>query len=166
MVLGKIHVIGNPPFGKQSSLCHKFIKHCATFADSFSFILPLAFKKDSNLEKIPLKFHLAGEILLPPDSFQLGYSDYKIPTVFQLWVKTNTLRNLKKKEVPRRFYFTLKVHANVAVTRVGCRAGALKLATVTNLQALNENTHYFLRADEELLRVLRVNVSLISETTS
>ena len=24
---GKIHVIGNPPFGKQSSLCHKFFKH-------------------------------------------------------------------------------------------------------------------------------------------
>merc|ERR1712137_1009196 len=165
MVLGKIHVIGNPPFGKQSSLCHRFIKHCATFADSISFILPLAFKKDSNLQKIPLKFHLAGEILLPHDSFQLGHSDYKIPTVFQLWVKADTHRSLIEVETPKYFYFTLKAWANVAITRVGGRAGALKLATGNNLQVLNKNTHYFLRADEKLLRVLSVNASLISETT-
>lgn len=38
-----IHIIGNPPFGRQSSLAIKFIKKCC----SISFILPKSFKKDS-----------------------------------------------------------------------------------------------------------------------
>lgn len=71
-----------------------------------------------------------------------------------------------KVEVPKYSYFTLRACANVAITRVGSRAGALKLATVNNLQVLNKNTHYFLRADEKLLRVLSVNASLVSETTA
>ena len=41
----KIHVVGNPPFGKQSSLAKKFIKHATLFCDSISFILPRSFKK-------------------------------------------------------------------------------------------------------------------------
>jgi len=81
---GKIHVIGNPPFGKQSSLCHKFFKHSATFATSISFILPLSFKKISNINKIPLNFHLAEEIILPLDSFLHRGICKSTPTVFQV----------------------------------------------------------------------------------
>jgi len=36
----KKHIIGNPPFGRQSSLAIKFIKKCCEFADTISFILP------------------------------------------------------------------------------------------------------------------------------
>jgi 16S rRNA A1518/A1519 N6-dimethyltransferase RsmA/KsgA/DIM1 with predicted DNA glycosylase/AP lyase activity len=36
----KIHIIGNPPFGRQSSLTIKFIKKSCEFCDSLSFILP------------------------------------------------------------------------------------------------------------------------------
>ena len=43
----KIHVIGNPPFGRQSSLAIKFIKKSCEFCDSISFILPRSFKKNS-----------------------------------------------------------------------------------------------------------------------
>jgi len=43
----KIHIIGNPPFGRQSSLAIKFIKKSCEFCDSVSFILPKSFKKDS-----------------------------------------------------------------------------------------------------------------------
>ena len=43
----KVHIIGNPPFGRQSSLAIKFIKKCCQFANSISFILPKSFKKDS-----------------------------------------------------------------------------------------------------------------------
>ena len=42
-----IHIIGNPPFGRQSSLAIKFIKKSCEFCDSISFILPKSFKKDS-----------------------------------------------------------------------------------------------------------------------
>ena len=36
----KIHIIGNPPFGRQSSLAIKFIKKSVEYCDSISFILP------------------------------------------------------------------------------------------------------------------------------
>ena len=42
----KIHIIGNPPFGRQSSLAIKFIKKSCLFCDTISFILPKSFKKD------------------------------------------------------------------------------------------------------------------------
>lgn len=40
------HVIGNPPFGRQSSTAIQFIKKSSLFAKSISFILPKSFKKD------------------------------------------------------------------------------------------------------------------------
>ena len=43
----KIHIIGNPPFGRQSSLAIKFIKKSCQFCTSISFILPKSFIKDS-----------------------------------------------------------------------------------------------------------------------
>lgn len=43
----KIHIIGNPPFGRQSSLAIKFIKKSCEYCDSISFILPRSFKKNS-----------------------------------------------------------------------------------------------------------------------
>jgi len=42
----KVHIIGNPPFGRQSSLAIQFIKKCCSFADTISFILPKSFRKD------------------------------------------------------------------------------------------------------------------------
>ena len=59
-----IHIIGNPPFGRQSSLAIKFIKKSCEFCDSISFILPKSFKKDSLKNKIPLNFHLIVEKFL------------------------------------------------------------------------------------------------------
>ena len=57
----KIHVIGNPPFGRQSSLAIKFIKKSCEFCDTISFILPKSFKKDSLKKRFPLNFHLVLE---------------------------------------------------------------------------------------------------------
>lgn len=41
----RVHVIGNPPFGRQSTLARQFIKHACSFADTISFVLPKSFKK-------------------------------------------------------------------------------------------------------------------------
>ena len=46
-----IHIIGNPPFGRQSAITIKFIKKCCLFSKSISFILPKSFKKDSLKDK-------------------------------------------------------------------------------------------------------------------
>ena len=54
----KIHVIGNPPFGRQSSLAIKFIKKSCEFCNTISFILPKSFKKDTLKRAFPPSFHL------------------------------------------------------------------------------------------------------------
>jgi len=90
----KIHVIGNPPFGKQSSTAIKFIKHATIFADSVSFILPKSFKKESLKSKIPLNFHLIHEYELPQYSFYLKNKLCNIPCVFQIWKKSNKNRKI------------------------------------------------------------------------
>ena len=67
---GNIHIIGNPPFGRQSSMAIKFIKKCCSFANSISFILPKSFKKDSMKKYFEKHYHLIYEMdLLDKISF-------------------------------------------------------------------------------------------------
>jgi len=77
-----IHVIGNPPFGKKSSLAIKFIKKCSEFCDSISFILPKSFNKYFLKKSVPLNFHLIKSHNLPLNSFNIP-----IRCVFQIWKK-------------------------------------------------------------------------------
>ena len=81
----KIHIIGNPPFGRQSSLAIKFIKHSCKFCNTISFILPKSFKKDSLKKHFPLHFHLIEEKDLPTNSFLVNDIEYDVPCVFQIW---------------------------------------------------------------------------------
>ena len=83
----KIHIIGNPPFGRQSSLAIKFIKKSCEFCDSVSFILPKSFKKDSLKKTFPLNFHLIFEIDLPNNSFLVDSVEHNVPCIFQIWEK-------------------------------------------------------------------------------
>jgi len=83
----KIHIIGNPPFGRQSSLAIKFIKKSCEFCDSVSFILPKSFKKDSLKKTFPLNFHLIFEIDLPEKSFLVDGVEHNVPCIFQIWEK-------------------------------------------------------------------------------
>ena len=82
-----IHIIGNPPFGRQSSIAKKFIKKSCEFCNTISFILPKSFKKDSLKKSFPLNFHLIKQIDLPSNSFVLNKVKYDVPCVFQTWEK-------------------------------------------------------------------------------
>ena len=79
----KIHIIGNPPFGRQSSLAIKFIKKSVKFCDSISFILPKSFKKDSLKRHMPLNFHLVFQEDILEDAFIVNNNKYSVPCVFQ-----------------------------------------------------------------------------------
>ena len=82
-----IHIIGNPPFGRQSSMAMKFITISSQFCDSISFILPKSFKKNSLKRHFPLNFHLKCEYDLPYNSFIINEKNYNVPCVFQIWIK-------------------------------------------------------------------------------
>ncbi len=86
----KYFVVGNPPFGKNSSLAVKFFNHSAGFADRIAFVVPRTFRKVSIQNKLDLNFHLVREEMLPANSFHVpGGEQYNVPCVFQVWERRN-----------------------------------------------------------------------------
>lgn len=139
----KVHVIGNPPFGRQSGLARRFIKKSAEFASSISFILPKSFKKESFQKAFPLHFHLVHELDLPDDAFLIDGKRHHVPCVFQIWVKQNTERPRPLDLKPEGFAFCKKQdHPDLAIRRVGIKAGAV---FVSDIQRLSEQSHYFVK---------------------
>ena len=57
--------IGNPPFGRVSSLVIKFFNKCAQFSDCIAFIIPRTFNKVSVQNKLKLNFILQYSEDLP-----------------------------------------------------------------------------------------------------
>lgn len=144
----KIHIIGNPPFGKKSSLVIKFIKKSCLFCDSFSFILPKSFKKQSLKKSIPLNFHLIYQKNLPPNSFIINNKSYNVPCVFQIWIKKSFERKKEPKELSKYFYFVKKNNnPDIAIRRIGVNAGNLY---DENINEKNINSHYFIKIHKEL----------------
>jgi hypothetical protein len=138
-----IHVIGNPPFGRQSSIAIKFIKKSCEFANSISFILPKSFKKDSLKRAFPLQFHLIYEEDIPLNSFLVNDVEHDVPCVFQIWQKKETDREVSVKQDPEGFAFVKKTDdpkPDISFRRVGVNAGVID----TNLEK-SEQSHYFIR---------------------
>ena len=89
----RVLVIGNPPFGKNSSLAVKFFNHAAQFSDCIAFIVPRTFRKPSVINRLHANFHLREEQILQPDAFYTPSGEsYDVPTVFQIWDVMETKR--------------------------------------------------------------------------
>ena len=101
----KVHCIGNPPFGPQSSLAKKFIKQSCEFCETISFILPKSFRKESFQKSFPLNFHLVKEIDLPKNSFIINGKNHNVPCVFQIWIKKDTERYVEPTVKEKGFHF-------------------------------------------------------------
>ena len=143
----KIHIIGNPPFGRQSSLAIKFIKKSAEYCDSISFILPKSFKKNSLKKHFPLYFHLEHEYDLPENSFIVDNKCYNVPCVFQIWVKKNIHRKRPVKLVPNKYKFVKKeIQHDISFRRVGFYAGKIDIDT----EKKSPQSHYFIKFDAPL----------------
>lgn len=138
----QVHIIGNPPFGRQSSLALKFIKKSTTFCDTISFILPKSFKKDSLKKRFPLDFHLVHEEDLPSSAFLVNGEEYDVPCVFQIWQKKEFSRIPMNKLEPYCFQF-VKKHENpdISFRRVGVNAGTID----TNIDEKSIQSHYFIQ---------------------
>ena len=76
-------VIGNPPFGKVSSLAIKFFNHAAAFADTIAFIIPRTFRRVSVQNKLDLNFSLVLDHEIPTGSFIP--TSMKAKCCFQVW---------------------------------------------------------------------------------
>lgn len=136
-----IHIIGNPPFGRQSSLAIKFIKKCCCFASSISFILPKSFKKESMKRYFLSNFHLIFEIDLKQNSFLVNGIETNVECVFQIWEKKTEERKKELKLKPVDFVFVTKEnYPDISFRRIG-NAGTIS----KNINDKNTNSHYFIR---------------------
>ncbi len=153
----KIHIIGNPPFGRQSNMAIKFIKKSCEFCDSISFILPKSFKKDSMKNSIPLNFHNIFEIDLPEKSFTLNDVEYDVPCIFQIWIKKTNNRIIMSKLIENNFEFVKQNEdPHISFRRVGVNAG--KIDIITNEKSIQ--SHYFIKFKNN--KSVDENINLLS----
>ena len=87
----KYLIIGNPPFGKVSSLAVKFFNKCAEFSECIAFIIPRTFKRVSIQNKLSLDFILIYNEDLPmnPCCFTPKMT---AKCCFQIWIKSEKKR--------------------------------------------------------------------------
>lgn len=139
--------VGNPPFGKNSSLAIKFFNKCATVSEVIAFVVPKTFNKQSTISKLDSKFHLEFCEQLPENSFELQGKAYDVPCVFQIWRRKDILR--EKVVIIRKhedFIFCSRENASFAIQRVGVNAGSLK----RDLSTIASQSHYFIQASVEV----------------
>ena len=142
---GKIMVIGNPPFGRQSSMAKQFIAKSAEIADVIAFVLPKSFKKESMKNAFPPTFHLVSQSNLPRNSFEVDGMEYDVPCVFQIWEKRDRPRRIAKVEEPVGFRFVdKKTNPDFAIRRIGVNAGKIKTGAAL-IADCSENSHYFIK---------------------
>ena len=142
-----IHIIGNPPFGRQSSLAIKFIKKCCQFSNTISFILPKSFKKDSMKKYFSYNFHLIYEIDLLEKSFLVNDIETDVPCVFQIWQYKDEIRNKINKIEPLYFKFVEKENnPDISFRRVGVNAGTIMKEIIDK----SFQSHYFIKFTNDL----------------
>ena len=86
-------VIGNPPFGKVSSLAISFFNHASKWANVIAFIVPRTFRRTSVQNRLNLNFNLIYDEELPtkPCCFKPKMA---VKCCFQIWKKNKTKRHV------------------------------------------------------------------------
>ena len=95
----RIVVIGNPPFGRVSSLAIKFFNHAAEWANVIAFIVPRTFRKVSVQNKLHENFKIVYDEEIPtkPCCF---LPPMMVKCCFQIWERTTVTR--EKTDLPTR----------------------------------------------------------------
>lgn len=145
----RLAFIGNPPFGRQSSIAKKFIKKISNCekTDLIAFILPKSFKKESMQKCFNLYFSLDAEIDLPDNSFTINNKIHDVPCIFQVWIRSDKKRFIKPMEKPKSFTYVKKNESpHFSLRRVGVYAGNIS----TDIQNKSEQSHYFIKLNENI----------------
>lgn len=138
-------VVGNPPFGRNTSTAVAFFNRAAEHADVIAMILPRSVRKPSVRRRLDEKFHLVDEILLPSGAFVYEGKPASVRTVFQIWER----RDHARVEAPVRinhpdFDFCDAAEAVFAIRRVGGVAGRI----FDDPAHRSPTSHHFVKAAE------------------
>lgn len=148
-----ILVIGNPPFGRVSSLAIKFFNHSAKWANVIAFIIPRTFRKISVQNKLDEMFHLIydEETPIKPCCFS---PIMNVKCCFQIWEKKSVKRqviDLQTKHSDWEFLPfgpndekgqpTPPLHADFAMRAYGGKIGEIKTDGLSELRP--KSWHWF-----------------------
>ena len=170
-------VIGNPPFGKCSSLAMKFFNHAAQWANVIAFIVPRTFRRVSVQNKLDLTFHIIFDVDIPikPCSF---VPPMMAKCCFQIWEKRHILRSktilstahadwtfLEYGPLDERKQPTPPTNADFALRAYGGKCGEMK---TTDLQILRPKSWHWIKSNisvEQLIsRFNELDYSLAQNT--
>ena len=145
---GKIAVVGNPPFGKNSSLAVKFFNRAAERAELIAFILPRTFRKHSIHRRLNPYFARQVDEDVPDYAFVKDGKPYDVPCAWQIWEYQLQRRPaVATPEVSHIIrYVTDPRDGDFAMRRVGFYAGQVKTPPQWDLQTLSPSAHYFLQS--------------------
>jgi hypothetical protein len=142
----KVITIGNPPFGKNSSLAVKFFNHAATFSDAIAFIIPRTFRKTSIINRLSRDFHLVYDSTSPENSFIFNNKPYDVWCCAQIWVRKTTNRPVistySLSDVAQWFEIVEPDQADFAIQRVGGRAGQIR---TSDFKQYSKLSNYFIK---------------------
>lgn len=145
----KVILVGNPPFGKQSSLAKMFIKRGCEYADMIAFILPKSFTKPSMTNAFDRKFHCMHTSDIEKDAFLIqGNKRYDVPCIFQIWERKSEDRKIEDK-IPENGFEYVKggcKDVDIALRRVGVFAGK---SFLYEPEKFSTQSHYFIKFIDE-----------------
>ena len=150
-----ILVIGNPPFGKISSLAIQFFNRAAKWATVIAFIVPRTFRRISVQNKLDLHFHLTQDEEIPtsPCSFT---PPMMAKCCFQIWERRALERTLVKLPTKHSDWEFLKLGplkngqptpplgADFALHAYGSNCGEIKKE---NLETLHPKSWHWIKSN-------------------
>lgn len=171
----KIIAIGNPPFGKASSLAVKFFNICAKFCDTIAFIIPRTFKRISVQNQLDLSFHLIYGEDLPYSNKECIFEPVmNAKCCFQIWQKQDIKRskvslpkshkdweflafgpNITDKNHPRNGQPSVPTGASFALKAYGANCGEI---VSKDLHELSPKSWHWIKCDNPQKLMQRFDV--------
>jgi hypothetical protein len=152
---GQILVVGNPPFGKVSSLAIKFFNHAAQWATVIAFIIPRTFRRISVQNKLHLHFHLVYDEEIPQEPCAFS-PPMMAKCCFQIWEKKSSPRTVIELPTTHRDWVFLGLGpldakgqptppkgANFAIRAYGGQCGEL---VESNLESLRPKSWHWIQS--------------------
>ena len=136
-------IVGNPPYGRNTSLAVKFLNKAIELTDNVHYVLPRSFRKPSILNRVHPNLHLTEDLDVADETF-----GGKIITCLQRWELREDVRpRIQTRSTHPDFKFVPREEANLFVGRMGAGPSG---------KVLTENfvhyatTHFFLSVTEEV----------------
>lgn len=155
---GKIITVGNPPFGKNSSIAVKFFNKCAKWSEVIAFVIPRTFKRISIQNQLDLNFNLiySEDLPLKPCCFE---PNMNAKCCFQIWKKGEKRKKVILPKIHKDFDFLLlgpkdknnqptpPENAEFVIKAYGSNSGEIR---ENNLEKLRPKSWHWIKSNIEV----------------